>query len=145
MYTPDMRAIKLEPGTFDIVRTQLRATAQGRRWHRMHAILLVAGGLSCRQAARLLGASPRSVEYWVRRYIDNKYNISKDKKHTGRRPRLTIEQLAQLRVVLDGSSLETSAPAHGWDGPSVRAYLARRWGVELGLRRVQALMVSFRR
>lgn len=144
MYTVDMRTITLEPGTFELVRAQLRGTPQARRAHRLHAVLLVAGGLSCRQAARLLGASPRSVEYWVKRYSADKYNGLKDKIHTGRRPSLTVAQLTQLRAVLSGSSPQTPAPAAGWDGPGVRAYLAQRWGVKLGLRRVQALMVEHR-
>lgn len=140
-----MRAIRLDPGTFDHIRAQLRASSQVRRLHRLHAVLLVAGGLSCRQAARLLGDSPRSVEYWAHRYISDNVNGLNDKKHTGRRPRLTAAQLAQLRAVLAGSAADAPAPPGGWDGKSARAYIARRWGVRLGLRRVQALLAAVRR
>ncbi|MBI2385682.1 MAG: helix-turn-helix domain-containing protein [Elusimicrobia bacterium] len=140
-----MRAIRLDPGAFDQIRAQLRATPQVRRLHRLHAVLLVAGGLSCRQAARLLGDSPRSVEYWTNRYVRDKCNGLNDKKHSGRRPRLTADQLDRLRAVLGGSSSDAPAPPGGWDGKSARAYIDRRWGVKLGLRRVQALLASIRR
>jgi len=139
-----MRSIRLDPGTFDHIRAQLRASPQVRRLHRLHAVLLVAGGLSCRKAARLLGDSPRSVEYWAHRYMSDNDNGLKDKKHTGRRPRLTPAQLAQLRAVLAGSVTDEPAPPGGWDGKSARAYIARRWGVRLGLRRVQSLLAAAR-
>lgn len=144
LYTIAMRAIRLDPGTFESIRAQLRASPQVRRLHRLHAVLLVAGGLSCRKAARLLGDSPRSVEYWTHRYMTDNDNGLKDKKHTGRRPRLTAAQLAELRVVLAGSSADAPAPPGGWDGKSARAYIARRWGVRLGLRRVQSLLAEAR-
>lgn len=145
MYTLSMRTIRLDPGTFEHIRAQLHASPQVRRLHRLHAVLLVAGGLSCRKAARLLGDSPRSVEYWTHRYVSDKDNGLKDKKHTGRRPRLTAAQLAQLRAVLAGVSADAPAPPGGWDGKSARAYIARRWGVRLGLRRVQSLLAAARR
>lgn len=139
-----MRAIRLDPGTFDRIRAQLRNSPQARRVHRLHAVLLVAGGLSCRKTAHLLGDSPRSVEYWAHRYMSDKDNGLKDKKRPGRRPRLTAVQLAQLRAVLAGASADAPAPPGGWDGKSARAYIARRWGVRLGLRRVQGLLAAAR-
>lgn len=144
VYTFAMRAIRLDPGTFDHIRAQLRVSPQVRRLHRLHAVLLVAGGLSCRKAARLLGDSPRSVEYWAQRYMSDKDNGLNEKKHTGRRPRLTAAQLAQLRVVLAGAAADAPPPPGGWDGKSARAYIARRWGVRLGLRRVQSLLAAAR-
>lgn len=131
-----MRAIRLDSGAFERIRGQVRATPQTRRLHRLHAVLLVARGLSCRQAARLLGASPRSVEYWAKRYSDDGENGLSGKKQTGRPPRLTAAQVAQLGA---------ADSARRWDGPGARAYIERRWGVKLGLRRVQVLLASIRR
>ena len=140
-----MRALRVDLGTFELVRAQLRATPLAFRLHRLHAVLLVARGLSCRRTADLLGVSPRSVENWVNRYNLYKYNGLKTKKHTGRRPRLTGLQLEQLRDIVAASTLASSLPAQGWNGPRVRAYIARCWGVKLGLRRAQALLAEIRR
>ncbi|MDR2054805.1 MAG: helix-turn-helix domain containing protein [Desulfovibrio sp.] len=43
---------------------------EARYDHRLHALLLVAQGMSCRQVARLLGDAPRTIAYWVNRFED---------------------------------------------------------------------------
>lgn len=131
-----MRAIRLDAGAFERIRARVRETPQTRRLHRLHAVLLVARGLSCRQAARLLGASPRSVEYWAKRYAESGEDGLNAKIRSGRPPLLTEAQVAQLRA---------AESARRWDGPGARAYIERRWGVKLGLRRVQALLALIRR
>lgn len=132
-----MRAIQLEAGTFAALRAEVRRSPQARRQHRIHAVLLVAGGLSCRSAAALLGDSPRAVEYWVRRYNDNKIRGLSDARRRGRPSRLTAAQLAQLRAVL---AFAPSESARGRSGKAVSALVARRWGVVLGPRQAQRVL-----
>ena len=47
---------------------EIRRSEDSRYDHRLHAILLVAQGMSGRDVARVLGDSPRTVAYWVRRF-----------------------------------------------------------------------------
>ena len=47
---------------------EIRRSEESRYDHRLHGVLLVAQGMTCPQAARLLGDAPRSVEYWVQRF-----------------------------------------------------------------------------
>ena len=47
---------------------EIRRSHEARYDHRLHAVLLVAQGMSGRKVAQLLGDSPRSVAYWVRRF-----------------------------------------------------------------------------
>jgi len=49
---------------------EIRRSHEARYDHRLHAVLLVAQGLSCRKAAQLFGDSPRAVAYWARRFED---------------------------------------------------------------------------
>ena len=51
-----------------ILQDEIRRSYEARYDHRLHAILMVAQGMSCRQAAQLLGDSPRTVAYWVKRF-----------------------------------------------------------------------------
>jgi hypothetical protein len=46
---------------------EIRRSRDSRYDHRLHAVLLVAHGMSCPQVGWLLGDAPRTVEYWVQR------------------------------------------------------------------------------
>ena len=47
---------------------EIQRSEESRYDHRLHAVLLVAHGTTCPEAAALLGDAPRSVEYWVHRF-----------------------------------------------------------------------------
>ena len=47
---------------------EIRRTDEARYDHRLHALLLVAQGMSCREVANLFGDSLRAIQYWVRRF-----------------------------------------------------------------------------
>ena len=142
MYTGVMKAMTVGTGVFAALRTAVRASAQARQQHRIHAVLLVAGGLSCHTVARLLGDSPRAVEYWVNRYKSNNINGLADDSAQGRVPRLSAAQFAELRVaVLTGLA---GSQARVWTGEDIVTFVARRWGTVLGLRQAQRVLVKMR-
>jgi len=133
-----MRTIRPADGAYDALRAEVRGSAQARQQHRIHAVLLVAGGLSCRAAARLLGDSPRAVEYWVNRYNRNKIKGLFNSAPVGRPPRLSSSQAAELSAVV-----ASGAPfpgAEGWRGEDVSLFVGRRWGVKFGLRQAQRFL-----
>ena len=47
---------------------EIRRSEESRYEHRLHGLLLVAQGMSCREVAQLLGDSARAVQYWVNRF-----------------------------------------------------------------------------
>ena len=53
------------------LQNEIRRTDESRYDHRLHGVLLVARGLSCREVAGLLGDAPRTVAYWVRRFEED--------------------------------------------------------------------------
>ena len=50
---------------------EIHRTQEARYDNRLHAVLLVAQGVTCPEAAKLLGDLPRSVQYWVRRFEED--------------------------------------------------------------------------
>jgi len=50
---------------------EIRRSEESRYDHRLHGVLLVAQGMSCPEVSRLLGDSPRTVEYWVGRFEES--------------------------------------------------------------------------
>ncbi len=47
---------------------EIRCSEESRYDHRLHGVLLVAQGLTCPEVSWLLGGTPRTIEYWVRRF-----------------------------------------------------------------------------
>ena len=142
MYAGVMHSIRLGAGAFEALRGEARGSPQARQQHRLHAVLLVASGLSCRGAARLLGDSPRAVAYWIGRYNSNKIKGLFDRHPPGRPSRLSAEQFAQLRAAVAAGP--AGAGGGDWTGAAVSAFVARRWGVALGRRQAQRLLAKMR-
>ena len=83
---------------------EIRRSHEARYDHRLHAVLLVAQGLSCRKVAQLLGDSPRAVAYWARRFENEGLAGLAEAERPGR-PR-------RLMASADG----TTRPARGISG-----------------------------
>jgi transposase len=132
MYTRDMQTPTLDPGAAASLRGAILSTSKGRRLHRLHAVLLVARGMSCRRAAALLGASPRSVLYWVRRFEAEDLSGLSERRKPGR-PRSLSGALAQPP--------SPSESRHGrWSGAALSAHLLRVHRLVLSVRQCQRLL-----
>jgi transposase len=121
---------------------EIRRSDEARYDHRLHALLLVAQGMSCRQAAQWLGDAPRTIAYWVNRFENEGFAGLVDAERSGRPCRLDSGQLAELEFVLRGEPRE-----HGfqglWDGKTLSAFVEQRWGIALGVRQCQRLFRRF--
>lgn len=122
------------------LRRAILSSPEGRRAYRLHAVLLVGRGLSCRRAAALIGASPRAVSYWVRRYRDKSVAGLEEKPHLGRRPRLSARELAELPALLSAPPPAQDAVSGRWTGAALRRHLQRARGVSLSVRQCQRLL-----
>lgn len=122
-----------------ILEKEIRRTPEARYVHRLHAILLVAQGMSCRQAAKLLGDSPRSVAYWVRLFHKQGLAGLADSDRPGRPRRLTEDQMAEIAEAWRRSPGEHGLTGGHWDARMVSAFIREQFGVELGLRQCQRL------
>jgi transposase len=52
------------------IRQEIERSDESRYDHRLHGVLLVANGQSCREVALLFGEDPRTVQRWVKRFED---------------------------------------------------------------------------
>ena len=121
---------------------EIRRTDESRYDHRLHAVLLVAQGMTCRQAATVLGDAPRTVEYWVRGFERAGLAGLQEGSRPGRPRRLTDEHLKIIGQVLRKPPEEAGLTANLWDGKALCAYLRREFGVGLGVRQCQRLFKS---
>ena|ERR1700683_220687 len=118
---------------------EIRRSEESRYDHRLHGVLLVAQGMSCRQVAGLLGDAPRSVENWVRRFEKNGLAGLQEGDRSGRPQRLSTEQLAKINVVLRETPRAAGLSQNLWDGKALSAWIVREYGISLGVRQCQRM------
>ena len=127
------------PAAVLALQDEIRRSDESRYDHRLHGVLLVAQGMSCRQAASILGDAPRTVEYWVRAFDRRGLVGLQERERPGRPPRLTAEQVKVIGRVLRRAPEEAGITANLWDGKALAAFLQRRFSVMLGVRQCQRL------
>ncbi len=122
---------------------EIRRSEESRYDHRLHGVLLVAQGMSCPEVSRLLGDSPRTVEYWVRRFEDRGLAGLVEGERSGRPRRLNDKQLEEINSVLRQPPESVGIPRGLWDGKGLAAFIKKRYGITLGVRRCQYMFKSF--
>jgi len=118
---------------------EIRRTDESRYDHRLHGVLLVAQGLSCREVARLLEDASRTVAYWVQRFEDEGLAGLAEGERPGRPRRLSREQLEEVSQALRKSPVEYGLASNLWDGKTLSAFVFMRWGITVGVRQSQRL------
>jgi transposase len=119
---------------------EIRRSAESRYDHRLHGVLLVARGMSCTEVARLLGDAPRTVAYWVRRFEEEGLAGLGEGSRPGRPRRLSKAQLEEISFALSSSPMDFQLGVKLWDGKTLSEFVAREWGITLGLRQSRRLV-----
>jgi len=122
---------------------EIRRSHEARYDHRLHAVLLVAQGLSCRKVAQLLGDSPRAVAYWAKRFEDEGLAGLAEAERPGRPRRLQPDQLNQIDAALRNSPSDYGLSVNLWDGKTLSAFIQKQFGIDLGVRQCQRLFRQF--
>src|SRR2546423_8332322 len=138
----NMRALTIADSANIILALQdeIRRSDESRYDHRLHGVLLVAQGLSCREAAGALGDAPRTLENWVHRFEKAGFAGLTEGERAGRPSRLSPAQLAKGQIALRQSPSEVGVMGGGvWDGKTLSRYLEERLGVKLKARQCQRL------
>jgi transposase len=118
---------------------EIRRSAESRYDHRLHGLLLVAHGLSCREVAQLLGDSPRTVQNWVTRFEKDGLAAIVEGERPGRPSFLGDKELAEINRVLRQTPKAAGLGENLWDGRSLSAFIKKQFRVELGVRQCQRL------
>lgn len=118
---------------------EIRRSQEARYDHRLHAVLLVAQGVSCTKAASLLGDSPRTVQYWVNRFEEEGFAGLADADRPGRPKKLTEQQLEHISQIVRGSPRDAGMNTNTWDGKTLSAFIKQQYGINLGVRQCQRL------
>jgi transposase len=118
---------------------EIRRSEESRYDHRLHGVLLVAHGLTCPKVAKLLGDAPRSVEYWVRGFEERGLAGLREGERSGRPGRLDEKQLRGIGAALRQMPRDVGLGGNLWDGKTLAAWIADKYGIDLGVRQCQRL------
>jgi transposase len=122
-----------------VLQDEIRRSDEARYDHRLHALLLVVQGMSCRQVAQVLGDSPRTVAYWVHRFIEQGLSGLADADRPGRPRRLSDSQMAEVAQAVRGSPADYGLECGLWDGKALSVFIGQRFGVDIGVRQCQRM------
>jgi transposase len=126
-----------------ILQDEIRRSYESRYDHRLHAVLMVAQGMSCRKVAKLLGDSPRTVAYWANRFEAEGLSGLADAYRPGRPRRLNEQQLHEIQEALRSNPVEYGLTANLWDGKLLSHFIQKRFGIQLGIRQCQRMFRQF--
>ena len=134
---------KLEIADPEIMRIAIQQeivrSDESRYDHRLHGLLLVAGGQSCQQVAETFGENPRTVQRWVKRFEEYGLDGLREGERPGRPATLDVKQWAALGRDMRRTPAEFGHAAHLWDGKLLSEHLRQRYGVKLGVRQCQRI------
>ncbi|MGH9818236.1 MAG: winged helix-turn-helix domain-containing protein [Candidatus Acidiferrales bacterium] len=134
---------KLEIGNAEVmqvaIRQEIARSEESRYDHRLHGLLLVAKGESCRAVAELFDEDARTVQRWVQRFEVQGFEGLREGERPGRPGTLDARQWQRVAGELRRSPREFGHAANLWDGKVLAEHLKKRHGVSLGVRQCQRL------
>jgi len=125
--------------TILILQDEIRRSYEARYDHRLHAILMVAQGMSCRRVAHLLGDSARTVAYWVKRFETEGLSGLADADRPGRPRKLDQGQIQSIEVALRSHPSQYGLVGNLWDDKLLSHFVDQQFGIQLGVRQCQRL------
>ena len=105
---------------------------------RVIAVNMYLNGMIQKEVCNVNGISHVAFSKWLDIVEDQGIEGLKDKKHEGRKPRLTEAQLAEVRAAVGKAPSENGYNV--WDGPSLSDFIQKKFGVFLCVRRCQYMM-----
>jgi len=136
-----MRKLQIEDAevTRIAIQQEIERSQESRYDHRLHGLLLVTAGHSCREVAALFGENGTTVQRWVNRFEEGGLDALRDGERSGRPRTLDAKDWRKLQSDLRKTPRNFDLAATLWDGPVLSEHLRRRYGVVLGVRQCQRL------
>lgn len=132
-----------DPSVVSALKKEIHRSREARYDHRLHALLLVAKGMSCPDVANALGDPPRTVQYWVRNFQGRGFKGIRERNRPGRPSRLRPEHLDFIKEAIKRPPQEFGFPGTLWNGRSLSQFIQNNCRVFLSLRQCQRLIRQF--
>lgn len=121
------------------IQHEIGRSEESRYHHRLHGLLLLAAGHSCREVAELFGEDDTTVQRWVHRVSQGGLQALRESERPGRPRSLDAAQWQELQADLRKSPRDFGLTADIWNGSTLSRHLESRFGVQLGVRQCQRI------
>jgi transposase len=121
------------------IQQEIGRSEESRYDHRLHGLLLLAAGHSCREVAELFGEDETTVQRWVHRFEEGGLQALRESRRPGRPRSLDPAQWQELEGHLQKSPQDLGLSAEVWDGVGLSEHLQRHFNVQLGVRQCQRI------
>lgn len=127
------------------IERQLNSSEESKLYKKLYTVLLVAKHPenNSSEVARQLGYSPHTVARWVRSVCsDQGFDLEelRIKKKSGRKKRLTEEQLNNISIVLEKPPKGSDKKI--WTGKLLSDYISKEFDIEIQERQCQKIIKS---
>ena len=109
------------------IQQEIARSEESRYDHRLHGLLLVTTGQSCREVAELFGENATTVQRWVRRFEQGGLDGLREGERSGRPRTLDARDWRRLQGDLRKTPRDVGLAATLWDGPTLAEHLRRRY------------------
>ena len=136
-----MRRLKIENAeTIKVAIQQEIARSEDSRYdHRLHGLLLICQGFSCPEVSKILGDSPRIIEYWVKDFKENGFEGLREEKRSGRPSVIGGKILSNIESDLRQNPSSFGYKQNLWNGKILNHHLKEKYDIKLGVRQCQRL------
>jgi len=122
------------------IQNALSDTEEAKYYHRLDLVMLVVNGMSVKEIAALYNESPTTISYWAKKVVKQGVDSLKSGEHTGRRSRLSVEQLRQLDEDLQRTPFDFGYDLNIWDGLVLSRHLSDHYAVDIQVRQCQRII-----
>lgn len=136
----NIRKIENKDALILSIQGALNETEEAKFYHRLDLVLLAVSGMPVKEISALYNESPTTVSYWTKKVVEQGVDSLKSDAHTGRTPRLTVEQLKQLDTDLQRLPSDFGYDRNLWDGLVLSRHLEEHYSVSLKVRQCQRIL-----
>jgi transposase len=119
------------------VQNEIARSEESRYDHRLHGILLLCQDFSCYEVAEILGHSPRTIEYWARRFEKSGFAGLEERERPGRSTTLDEGMLHNIGKDLRKYPVKFGYSQNLWDGKLLSHHLSKHYDINIGARQCQ--------
>ncbi len=121
------------------IQQEIARSEESRYDHRLHGVLLVCQGFSCPEVSKILGDSPRIIEYWVKDFNEKGFEGLCEEKRSGRPSVIDGTTLSNIDSDLRQNPASFGYTQNLWDGKMLSHHLKEKYDIKLGVRQCQRL------
>jgi len=122
------------------IQNALNGSEEAKYYHRLDLVMLAINGMPVKEIAALYNESPTTISYWTKKVVEKGVNSLKSGEHTGRTPRLSIDQMLQLDKDLQKTPSDFGYDLNLWDGIVLSRHLSDHYDVDIQTRQCQRII-----